>query len=165
MADAVLPFTVPALQAVESTFAPVETLVGTNRTKRSCAYDDTTEEYRNGKLVVPGTVNSGGTVTFRAYVWSKTAAASRNVALRFGHRAISDSDDWDLAYTNEDIDDQAIDATQDNVSIIEWTETVSNLGWLADDLVGFRISRIVATTTDLVGDMYWDFFTIEIPLL
>lgn len=165
MAEAILPFTVAALQTVESPSGTGETVAGANRTKRTVAFDDTTEEYRNGKLAVPGTIDTAGTVTFRAYVWSKTAAASRNVALRFGHRPMSDSDSWDVAYVNEDIDDQAIDATQDDISIIEWTETVSNLGWLADDLVGFRISRIVATTTDLVGDMYWDFFAIEIPLL
>ncbi len=158
-----LPFTVAAMQAVESNFAPVETVAGANRTKRTCAFDDTTEEYRNGKFVVPATINGAGVVTFRAYVWSKTAAASRNVALRIGHHDFGESEGWDVAYVNEDIDDQAIDATQDDISIIEWTETVSNLGWAAEDLVGFRISRIVATTTDLVGDMYWDFFAIEIP--
>lgn len=165
MAEAVLPFNVAALQGIESNFAPVVTVVGANRTKRTAQFDDTTEEYRNGKLAVPGTIDTAGTVTFRAYVWSATVAASRNVALRFGHRPISNSDNWDVAWVNEDIDDQAIDATQDDVSIIEWTETVTNLGWIADDLVGFRISRIVATTNDLVGDMNWDFFVVEIPLL
>jgi hypothetical protein len=158
-----LPFTVAALQAVESNFAPVETVVGSNRTKRTAAFDDTTEEYRNGKFVVPSSINGAGVVTFRAYVWSKTVAASRNVALRIGHHNFGESGSWDVAYVDEDIDDQPIDATQDDISIIEWTETVAALGWTAEQLVGFRISRFVATTTDLVGDMYWDFFAIEIP--
>lgn len=164
MAEIILPFAVASLQAVETNFAPVETIVGTNRAKRTCAFDDTTEEFRNGKFVVPGNIAGGGTVTFRAYVWSATAAASRNVALRFSHINAADSASWDQIYTDEDIDDQAIDATQDDISIIEWTETVVNLGWVGDDMLGFRISRFVATTSDLVGDMYWDVFAIEIPV-
>ena len=164
MAEIILPFAVASLQAVESNFAPVETIVGTNRAKRTCAFDDTTEEYRNGKFVVPGNIAGGGTVTFRAYVWSKTAVASRNVALRFGHITAADSASWDIAYTDQDIDDQAIDGTQDDISIIEWTASVASMGWTADEMLGFRISRIVATTTDLVGDMYWDLFVIEIPV-
>ena len=163
--DAVLPFNVAALQGIESNFAPVVSVVGANRTKRTAQFDDTTEEYRNGKFVVPGTIDTTGTVTFRAYIWAATAVAARFVELRFGHRPMSTSDNWDVAWVNEDSGDEAIDATQDDITIAEWTETVTNLGWLADDLVGFRISRIAPGGTNLVGDMNWDFFAIEIPLL
>jgi len=164
MATAELGFPVPALEAVESAFAPIEKIDGTNVDLVVCAFDDTAEEYRNGSFTVPGDADTSGTVTFRAYVRAKTAAASKNVKLTFGHLALNDSEAEDQAYTDEDIDDQAIDATQGDYSEITWTETFSNLGWAVNDMVLFRISRQSATTNNLSGDMYWRHFTIEIPL-
>lgn len=159
-------FDVTALQAVESAFATVEKIAGTNVNKMSVAFDDTAEEFRNGKFQVPGDVDAAGTVTFRAYVWAKTAAASKNVALDFEHLALNDTEDWDptTPYTTEASGDKAIDATQDSMTEITWTETVSNLGWAANDMVLFRISRPDASANDLVGDMYWNLFVVEIPL-
>ncbi|GAG17386.1 unnamed protein product, partial [marine sediment metagenome] len=156
-------FDLADLQALETNFAPLEKVSGTNIEKLIRAFDDTTEEYANGKFKVPGDVDTGGTVTFRAYVMAKAAVASKNVALTFGHTARNDSEDFDVAYTDEAIDDQAIDATQDDLTEITWTETVSNLAWAADDMVYFRISRPPATTTNLAGDMYWETFSVEIP--
>jgi len=165
MAKAEYSFNVPSLEAVETAIAPIEK-IGTNKIRLTCAFDDTTEEYRNGKFTVPTDIDTSGTVTLRAYVLAKTAVASKNVALTFGHSAMNDSEASDAAnYTDEDADDQSIDATQGDYSEIAWTETVSNLAWAANDIVRFRISRFAATTTNLAGDMYWDTFTIEIPLV
>lgn len=158
-------FDAAALQILETNFPPLEKVEGTNVNLFARAFDDTTEEYANGKFQVPGDVDTAGTVTFRAYVSAKTAAASKNVALTFGHLALNDSEDWDPSspYTEEDADDQSIGATQDDVTEITWTETISNLGWSANDLVLFRLSRFSATTNNLSGDMYLFTFAIEIP--
>ncbi|MFW9875236.1 MAG: hypothetical protein ACFFG0_19185 [Candidatus Thorarchaeota archaeon] len=158
-------FAAESLQPLETNFAPLEKLAGTNVNVFVRSFDDTTEEYVNGKLQVPGDVDTSGTVTFRAYVAAKTAAASKNIALTFGHLALNDSEDWDPAspYTEEDSGDVAIDATQDDVTEASWTETISNLGWAANDLVLFRLSRDPAATNDLTGDMYLFSFTVEIP--
>lgn len=158
-----LQFVVASMHAVEANVAPLEKINGTNVDKYVCAFDDTTEEYRNYMFQVPTDVDTSGTVTLRAYVYAKTAAASKNVELRFGHVARNDSEAFDTAYTNEDSGDKAIDATQGDLTEITWTETVSNLGWAASDQVYFRISRIDASANDLSGDMYWETFAIEIP--
>jgi hypothetical protein len=155
---------VQAMQVLETNFAPTEKISGTNVKKLTAAFDDTTEEYRNGKFIVPSTIDTSGTVNFTAWVMPKTAAASKNVQLRFGHSPIADSEDYDVAYTNEDSGDKAVSATQDDMTKIEWTETASNLGWLSEEIVYFRISRIDATANDLADDLYWDTFEIEIPL-
>lgn len=151
------------LKANETNFAPLEQLTGTNVITFVRAFDDTTEEYANGKLEVPSDIDASGTVTFRAYVMAETAASSRNIALTFGHVARNNAEDFDVAYTDEDSGDIAIDATQDNLTEATWTETVSNLGWAASDIVYFRVSRPQASADNLVGDMFLHGFSITIP--
>ena len=157
-------FALPSLFASEANFAPIEKLNGTNIDTLVCAFDDTTEEYRNGSFTVPGDIDTSGTVTFRAYVRNKTAATSNNVALTFGHLALNDAETADAAYTDEDSGDQAITDANTTVDEITWTETVTNLGWAANNMINFRISRDPADTSNLAGDMYWYTFTIEIPV-
>lgn len=156
-------FDMTDLQSVETNFAPLTQLNGTTVKVMIRSFDDTTEEYANGKFQVPAEIDTSGTVTFRTYVMAATAAASKNVALTFGHVALNNSEDFDVAYTDEDSGDKAIDATQDDLTEITWTETVSNLGWAANDLVLFRVSRPAASVDNLTGDMYMFSFTIEIP--
>lgn len=150
------------LSAVESNIAPLTYIDGTTVDMLVRAFDDTTEEYVNGKFSLPNTVNSG-TVTFRAYVYAATGAASKNVALTFGHKALNDSEDFDAAYTDEDSGDTAIAATQDNITLVEWTETIANLGWASEDIIIFRLSRPAAGANNLSGDMYLLGFSIELP--
>lgn len=151
------------LQALETNFPSLEKLSGTNVKVFVRAFDDSTEEYINGKFQVPAEIDSSGTVTFRTYVSAATAVASKNIALTFGHVALDDSDDFDVTYTDEDSGDQPVSATQDDVTEITWTETVSNLGWTANEMILFRVSRPDASADDLTGDLYMFNFTIEIP--
>lgn len=127
-------------------------------------FDDTTEEYVNAAFEVPQSIDSAGTVTFRATVSPATGAASKNVAMTFGHRAAATGEAVDASYTDEDSGDKAITATTGQQTTFEWTETVSNLTWVAEDIVYFRLSRDPAATNDLTGDMYLLHFTIDIPL-
>jgi hypothetical protein len=156
-------FAAESMQPLETNFAALVKLSGSTVKTFVRAFDDTTEEYVNGKLQVPGDVDTSGTVTFRVYCMAATAAASKNIALTFGHVAINDSEDFDVAYTDEDSGDKAIDATQDDVTEVTWTETMSNLGWSANDLVHFRLSRDPAATNDLTGDLYVFSLAIELP--
>ena len=164
MATAEISFKVRGLDALEANFAPVENVDLGTVELLICAFDDTTQEYRNGSFQVPADINTGGTVTFRAFGYSRTAAASKNIQLSFEHRGLDDSEAIDGAYTAEDSGDKAVDGTQGDLDEITWTETVSNLGWAANDFVPFRISRKDASANDLSGDWLWDTFTIEIPL-
>lgn len=144
--------------------ASLEFLNGTNVDTMVRAFDDTTVEYVNGKFVVPGDVNTGGTVTFRMYGMAATAAASRFVEFTFESTGRNDAEDFDIAYADTIISgDLAIDTTQDNLQEDTWSETITNLGWAANDLVFFRLSRTPPTGTDLTGDFYLFSFTIEIP--
>jgi hypothetical protein len=159
-------FGAESLQSLETNFAVLTKLTGTTvktfvRDFANATSDQ--EEYANSKLQVPGDVDTSGTVTFTAYVMAATAAASKNIALTFGHLAVTNSEDFDGSYTDEDSGDKAIDATQDDVTKVTWTETISNLGWVADDLVFFRISRPAASANDLVGTMYLFSLSISIP--
>jgi hypothetical protein len=161
-------FDASELQALETNFAPLEKLSGANVKTFVRAFANAgaeQEEYANGKFQVPGDVSTVGadSVTFRAYVMAKTAVAAKNVQLTFGWVARNDSEDFDVAYTDEDSGDKAIDATQDDLTEITWTETLTNLAWAANDLVYFRLSRPAATANDLAGDMYMHSFCIEIP--
>lgn len=158
-------FPLEGLGALETNFAPLVKLTGTNVNVFARAFDDTTEEYVNGKFMVPSDIDTSGTVTFRAYVTAATAAASKNIGLTFGHLPLNDSEDWDPAspYTDEDTGAVAIDATQDDVTEVTWTETISNLGWAASDMVLFRLSRDTSVADNLTGDMYGFVFEISIP--
>ena len=144
--------------------APITPLDGTNVDIFVRAFDDTTEEFACGKLRLPDDLNAAGTVAFEVAVMAKTAAASKFVQHRFGHVALANSEDFDVAYTNKDSGDKAIDATQDDISIHTWTETVANLGWAAGDLVLFRYSRITPSGANLSGDMYLFGLTIKLPV-
>lgn len=156
-------FSAGSFESNETNPASLEFLNGTTVKTLVRAFDDTTVEYVNGKFQVPGDIDTSGTVTFRAYIMAKTAAASKNVELELEHLAINSAEDFDQAYTAENSGDVAIDATQDNVTEATWTETVANLGWAANDLVFFRLSRTAPSANNLSGDMYLYTLSIEIP--
>jgi hypothetical protein len=164
MAIAVEYFDAAALQPVkEAAPAPLLLLDGTNLDTLVRAYDDTIEEYVGNSFPVPANIDTGESVTFRTWVMAATAA-SANVAQRFAHYAMGDGETFDGTYTNENSGDKAIDSNQDDFSMITWTETVTNLGWAANDLVFFLHSRYAAGASNLSGDMYLKGIAIEIPL-
>lgn len=157
-----LQFPPPALLPMESSTATLQIIDGTNVDEMVAAFDDTTEEYLNGKFTVPQNITSGN-VTFRASVRAATGAASKNVALTFGHSYKSNGDDFDSAYSDEDSGDKAINATTENITVITWMQTVSTLGWAAGGLVHFRVSRPAASANNLSGDMFLMNFEIDFP--
>lgn len=153
-----------SMAPLETNFAPLEK-IGATIEKFARSFDDTTEEFVNMKFKVPGDVDTSGTVTFRAYVQSKTHVASKNVSLDFEHLAVADSEDSDPAtYTaTKNSGDKALPDAQDDDGNITWTETVSTLAWTANDLVYARFSRVDAAANDLAGDMHLKEFCVEIP--
>lgn len=158
-------FGAESLQPLETLFAPLEKLTGTFQTVFIRAYDDTVEEFANSKLQVPSDldVQVGAEIKFKCYVMSKVVAASRNIGLTFGHKAVSAGENFDQAFTDVDSTAVAINSTQDFLTLVTWTETVANLGWTADELVEFRLSRDNSVATNLVGDLYIFSLVVEIP--
>ena len=155
----------PSLWPLETNSAVITQLTGSNAIKLVRAYDDTTEEFGNGSIILPPNFYTGGTIYFKAYVSAATAAASKNIGLTFGHRPISDSESWDQTYTDVDSGAIAIDATQDDVTLAEWSVANSTAGWAVNDMVDFRFARDPTVTDDLTGDMYWHTGCILIPLI
>jgi len=149
-------FDAASLQPLETNTAPLEMLSGTNKIIFARAMDDTTEEYCNGKIYVPGSLDTSGDITLNYYVFAKTAASSRNVGMTFGYSWIADGEDWDGAgYTDLDTGATSVNATQDNLTRITDTVTVSTAGAAANDIGFIRISRDPSVASDLVGDLYF----------
>ena len=143
--------------------APLDTDTGTNGTIKRHLFDDSTEEFVLGQFKVPDNIDTGGTVTFKVYGYAVTADGNE-LQLRFGHSAGGDSDTWDAAFTDEDSGDLVTDGTQDDLDYFTWTETVSNLGWSANDFCRFQLSRIaIDDGTPVSGDYGVTYFEINIP--
>ena len=160
-----LNFTPSMLEGIETNFAALTKITGTTngRPLNVRTFDDTTEQYVSGTFQAPADLDASGTVAFRAYVTPATAA-SANTAWTFGHDPVADGEDWDDGtWTDEDSGAVAMDTNDDYLTLVEWTETVSNLGWAAKDNIIFRLSRDVGTD-NLSGDLYLVNFTIEIPV-
>ncbi len=113
---------------------------------------------------VPRDIDTSGTVTFRIQHLAETAAASKNTEYTLGHRPIDNGEAIDGAYTTEVSGDLAMDATQDDLNEHTWTETVTNLGWAANDQVFAQLSRTAASADELSGDDMVTMFTVEVPI-
>jgi hypothetical protein len=152
------------LQPLEDNFASLERIDGTNVRKVVTAFPINTPHFRNGKFMVPADLNTAGTVTFTAFGMARVAEVAKNIALRFDHIPLANNEAHDVAYTAVNSGDKAVSNTQNNITKMEWTALVSTLGWAANDLVYFRLSRQVPTVSDLTGDMLLEIFRINIPV-
>lgn len=129
------------------------------------AFDDTGPEYMQGFFRVPEDLGAGASnVTFEIIGSAATAAASKNVKFTFDFVEVADSGLMTGAYGSAEVwDDQSISATQDDQDIISNTETITNLGWTAGNMIYYRLYRSAATTTNLSGDYNVISFYIRIP--
>ena len=153
------------LAPIESDVPSFNIATTTNLIHTTADFDDTTQEYLNGKFVAPTGLDPAGTVTFRIHGFSGTAAAAKNVAFDFDHAAVANDEDLDAAaYTTEASGDEATINNQNDLEQHAWTETVANLGWVVGDLVYFRISRKTASADNLVGDWRMSLFEVDIPI-
>jgi len=163
--DAHIDFDYNDLHALEANVPTPDEVTTTNIIQLVADFDDTTQEFLNGKFTVPDGINLSGTATFRMAGFSRTAAASKNVAFDFDHAPVANDEDLDSAtYTTEASGDKATINNQNDLEQHEWTETVSNLGWVVDDMVYFRVSRKAAAANNLVGDWAMGLFTLFIPM-
>lgn len=153
-----------AMQPLEATSPAWETVDFGTVVATVATFDDTSEEYLNGKFQVPKSINADGTVYLEVVVSPKTGAADKTVGWTFGHAPRATAEAVDASYTDEDSGAAAITATTAYQTVISWSETVANLGWVADDVVYFRLSRYDTGAADLVGDCYMLLFRIRVPV-
>ena len=143
--------------------APLDTDTGANGTIKRHLFDDTTEEFVQAQIQLPFDLDPDGTVTFEAVGYAVTTVPSKNVQMKLYHSAKADGESWDAAYANKVSGDESLSATQDQLDIFTWAETVANLGWAASDSVRIMLSRIDASVGDLVGDYGLVHFCIIVP--
>jgi len=129
------------------------------------SFDDTGPEYMQSSFRVPADLGAGASsVTFEIMGSAATAAASKNVKFTFDFLEVADDGLMTGAYGSSEVwDDQSISATQDDMDIISNTETITNLGWTAGNMIYYRLYRSAATTTNLSGDYDVISFYIRIP--
>jgi hypothetical protein len=126
-------------------------------------FDDSTEEYLIGAMQAPVALDTAGTVYFEAYGKALTADGNE-VQLRFSYSASGKDEDSDAVYANVESGDYATNANQDFNDFIEWNETVTTLGWSADDIIRIMLSRsAIDDGTPVSGDYGITHFRIRIP--
>ena len=140
--------------------APLLKKEGTNVDLMVRAFDDSTDEGAGGSFVVPSDVKAGSTITFRA-VWYAENAGPTTVKWNFKHMAVSEGEDWDQAFTTEAAGEDDAQSSGTEIVTTTWTETLSNTGWAASDLVNFIVER--DSTDTLSGDANLISFSVEIP--
>ncbi len=151
------------LEAADS-IPPITKDTGTNVDALVVSYDDTTDECRLVSFVVPTDVQGGSTITMGA-LWYSQTATSGNIIWDFRHTSgDTEGEDWDSALTTEAASADATQGTVDLLTRTEWTETLANLGWAADDTVSGLFCRDANNGSDtLVGDAEALNFYVEIP--
>lgn len=132
--------------------APLDRDTGTNGGMFRHLFDDTTEEFilLEPAFEIPDNLDTAGTVYFSLYGYA-VVADGNEVQFKISHSAKAEGESWDAAYGTKDSGDKATDAQQDEIDQITWNETVSNLGWAAQDLIRLMLSRIAiddGTKTD-----------------
>ena len=139
---------------------------GTNIDLDVLAYDDTSDECAGGTFAVPSDIDTSGSATFRIRWYSGTATTG-DAMFDFRWHEVGDNESWDGALTTEEAGAITTAGTVDLITLDTWTETLSTLGWAANDVIEFLLCRDADSTgtgTDnLVGDASVIDFAIELP--
>jgi hypothetical protein len=131
-------------------FASLEKISGSNGDIWIHQFSDGGADYLEAFFTLPDAI--AGTVTIQINGFAATAVASKNVQFRLSHSARSAGESWDNAYADKNSGDLAISGTQDDWDELEFTETITNLGWSPGDKVRIQLKRIAASASDLVGN-------------
>lgn len=136
---------------------------GTNGAIFRQRFDDSTDESVEGSFVVPSDIDTSGTVTFEIIGYAVTATAD-SVVFVFSESDAGSGSSWDATYNDISSGAKTCNSTQDNLDRFTWTETVANLGWSANELVRFKLTRDADNANDtLVGDYGVIVFRVVIP--
>lgn len=150
------------LEAADS-IPPISKDAGTNVDQLAVLFDSATDECRSVTFKVPSDVASGSTITFRA-LWYSTAT-SGDVMWDFRHTSgDTEGESWDDSLTTEVAAADTVQGTTKLITVTTWTETLTNLGWAANDLVTGVFCRDANNGSDTMSaDAYAIGFGVEIP--
>jgi hypothetical protein len=155
------------LEHAADSVAPLLKEEGTNVDLLVRAFDDTTDECVGGTLAAPSDITTTGsdTVTFRIRWYSGTATTG-DAMFDIRWHEVGDNESWDGALTTEEAGAVTTAGTVDLITLDTWTETITNLGCAANDVIEFELCRDANSTgtgtDDLVGDAYVIDFAVEI---
>lgn len=151
------------LEAADS-IPPISKDAGTNVDQLVVLFDDSTDECRTVSFKVPSDVDTSATVTFRLH-WYSSSATTGSAYWDFRHNSgVADGADPDAALTTEADGGDTVAGTAGQISAATWTETITNLGWAANDQVDAVFCRDANNGSDnFSGDAYVTGFGVEIP--
>ena len=143
---------------------PLAKDAGTNVDMLVADFDQSTDECRTVAFLAPPDITSGGTVTFSAY-WYSASVTTNNVVWDFRHNSgTAEGVDPDQADTVEAAAADAVQGTAGQKTITTWTETQTNLGWVASDLVLGEFCRDADNVSDtFAADARAVIFAVRIP--
>lgn len=138
---------------------------GTNGFVDVLNFDASSDEYVQATLKVPPDIDTTGTVTFEVTGYAATGSSANVVwDLQHSPRTVGGNESWDAAFTSESSGAKACDADQDQLSHHTWTETVSAMGWAANDHVRIRLYRDANNGSDTMPyDFRLTHFRMKIP--
>ena len=144
--------------------AAISKSTGTYFDQLLAAYDSSTDECRSIVFSVPEEINTSTTVTLSVY-WIATATFGATVwDFRHNSGVTSGVNPISVSVTTVTASAATTQGTAGQLNITTWTETVSNLGWVADDQVNAEFCRDANHASDtMTGDAYATLFKVKIP--
>ena len=117
-------------------------LTGTNADIWTGDFGPTSDQCGGFHFFVNSDIDTSGSVEFRA-IYTVTVGATAEVVWEVRELAVGDSESWDQALTahSSAASDCAGPSPAKDVENCTWTETVSTLGWAADDWVELEFCR------------------------
>ncbi len=138
---------------------------GSTGSVQGAAYDDSDDECRGVQIIVPNDVDTSGTATFYT-TWFSSHQTSGSVQWYFAWNVANEGESWDAPLTEEDATSDAAQGTVDQLTETTWTESLSTLGWTANEtVVGYfcRDGDGDKGTDDMTGDARAITFGIGVP--
>ena len=159
-------WTASALEPLEAadSIPPVSKFTGTNSDILTLSFDDSTDEGRKVSFKVPSDVDTSGTVRFRVLWFSRTATTGNVIWDARNTSTGAEGESWDGALTTQAAAADAVQGTTNQMTVTTWTQSVTSLGWAANDLITSTLYRDANHASDtLVGDAEVVGLGIEVP--
>ena len=153
-----------------SAFPGLETLVGDNVKKKYVYGLDDTEavsitEPLGFNYSIPPNFDPSGSILIEAVCFPKTAAASKNIQLKYYYSCGNHDESWDLVYSDVSSGDLALINTDKDRHVFRFQLSVNTMSPALYDVVESKISRIAPSANNLAGDLYFEKLRIWIPSL
>lgn len=142
--------------------AVLNTRTLTNGTFKEYIFDDTNASIILGEFRMPNNITGYANISLDFDLCATTAASGKYVQMQFSFSACGNTEDADIAFSSVDSGDIAITNTQDALDQKTVTAAITSFGFVANDLVRFKIKRIAPVGSALVGNLGMRHFRIRV---